>query len=365
MLTPLCFSCFLSRYVPSERTSGLRGLRTLVKGAKEATRARYGQKAASAPAPTKSLRWNVTKGKNLPSHYELENPVQINETQEKVAARLTDCLRDRSIAAQFDDSNAEATCRTFCQTVYMIRLFSAKDPGRTVVEIQRRKGCCLQFRLERKALISAAKGESSQCEKRPNLDIPDFLANQIPAPSDEHIRITLENTAKELSNTSRGRESQMFQLQLLASMTDLKKSHAATCHKIANMIMEGGDIRTICLNMLVSGTSDDLSKMIKLYALLTISNCMDCIDNSSNTNNVVEVDVWFSEQLYPVLLENLKKCECPHGACLISRCLTHLLKNCSGLRDRREQLEPLKDAMAWGRESHKNLYDEARRALQC
>lgn len=358
------------RYVvPTHRNRSLQVPARSAVQQKEASRITYGKKIAPATTsgPNKSSRWNVKKGKNIPTHYDLENPVQIDDTAENVAKRIADCLRDRSINATFDDKKAEAVCRTFCQTMYVIRLFICEDPGSTVIEIQRRKGCSLAFRLERKYLIFAAKGEAPPNDKRPNLDIPDFLAKKIPVPSDEQIRNTIDGISKEISNPSRGRDCQLLQIQLLASMTDKKKSNVSTCLKVANIILEGGDnnqLRAMCLNLVDSGNADDLAAMIKLYSLLIFSNCMQCLEDSSDLSDVMEEDDWFIERLYPVLRDNLKKFECPHAATIISKSLAHLLKNSPVLREREELLEPLKEVLAWGKECHKSLYEEASRALE-
>lgn len=357
---------------PPSRHYQLRGQQSLL--GKERSRVHGGRgrpnliKAMSTPisqtAPS-SKRWNVKVGKKVPTHFDLDGPVTIDAPEDEVAFSVSTCLFQRSIHAKYDNHKAEAECRTFCQTKYIIRLFEGEKPGSTVMEVQRLSGCCLAFQHERDAIIRAAKGDTSPREKPLRLDIPDFLLNLIPPPTEEEIKQTLTSIVRELSESSNGRDYQASQLELLACMTDRDKSNVENCCKVAKMIFEGmKSIRSICTNLIESGASDDVGNTIKLFALLMFANCLDCLEADGSIGQVIKAEEgWVANELYPCLLHCLEECKCPHTACLVSKCLTPLLKNCSKLRERNDQLELLKKTVEWGQGSHKKLYQEANAAV--
>lgn len=326
-------------------------------------------KAKSTPiSPTtpSSKSWNVKRGKKVSTNFDLEGPVTIDAPEDEVASSVSTCLFQRSIHAKYDNHRAEAECRTFCQTKYIIRLFEGEKPGSTIMEVQRLSGCCLAFKHERDAIIRAAKGDTSPCEKPLRLDIPDFLLNLIPPPTEEEIKQTLTSIVRELSESSNGRDYQVSQLELLACMTDRDKSNVENCYKVAKMIFEGmNSIRSICTNLIDSGASDDVGHAIKLFALLLFANCLDCLEADSSIGEVILAEEdWVANEFYPCLLRCLEECKCPHAACLVSKCLTPLLKNCSTLRERNDQhFELLKKTVEWGQGSHKKLYQEANAAV--
>jgi len=332
-------------------------------------------KAKSTPISTtapSSARWTVKRGKNIPRHFDLERPETISSPAGDVATDVSDCLFQRSIHAKYDNVQAEAICRTFCQTKYVIRLFEGEQPGTTVIEVQRLSGCCVAFKHERDAIIRAAKGEFTPFEKPARLDIPDFLLNMIPPPTEEEIKQTLVSIVKELSDSSNGRDCQISQLELLACMTDRDKSNVKNCHKVSKMIFQGmNNIRDICTNLIDGGADDDMGDTIKLFALLTFANCLDCLEADGSSADVIKSqELWVSNCLYPCLFSCLKAMleenKCPHTACLVSKCLTPLLKNCPKLRelnDQNDRRDLLKKTVEWGQGSHKKLYQEANAAV--
>jgi hypothetical protein len=320
------------------------------------------QRAASAK--TFDSRWDVKTGLNVPTSFRLDRPVQIDRTETQVASAMANYLRDASISARFDDEKAEALGTTFGGTQFAIRLFKADDPGCTIVEIQRRDGCSLEFNKERSALIAAAKGETPG-KKRPKFSIPQSLKGKVPPPSDERIKDRHDQILKELSNTSRCRRSQLSQLEIVSSMCDQEKAGKETAHKVAKMVMSG-DLRIICLHWIKATPTDVVSRKIKLYSLLTICKCLDVLSDSGSIKEIFADDIWFTEQLYPVLFKTLEDMDCPHVVCLVSKCVTYLLKNCPGLgNEEKSQLRPcLEKAKSWGTTSHKNLENAATAACR-
>jgi len=312
-----------------------------------------------------SPQWALKKGKNMPLHYNLENPVTINESVQETAARLADCFYERSLDSNHKDGEAEAKCRTFCNTVFMVRLFEGKELETTVLEVQRLSGCCVQLRHERNAIVKAAKEGVTAMEKTRRNTIPDFLLKLVEPPTLEETKLSMKQLVNELTKTSSSRESQSIQLDLLSSMTDREKSNAENCDKIAKMILEENifQIRSICFNMLDSGASDEISKSIRTRILLTFANCLECLQSNKTLSGVLESDNFFSQEFYPNLVKELEKCKCPHSAFLISKCLTHLLKNSTSLRGDGQQ-ELFKRTVAWGQTSHKKLYTEATAATR-
>ncbi|KAG7362044.1 hypothetical protein IV203_025710 [Nitzschia inconspicua] len=96
-----------------------------------------------------------------------------------VASRITECLRKRSIAAEYDEESAMAQCMTVDRshfTIYLYRgnksrsmvdqtIFSVPSPP-IIVECQRQSGNVASFHSACYAVLQAAKGNDTGSDKR-------------------------------------------------------------------------------------------------------------------------------------------------------------------------------------------------------
>jgi hypothetical protein len=144
-----------------------------------------GGRPSSIPLRPRRL-WNVqdTNLKPIPAYYPPLDPtcsVLVTDVSPSlVAVRITECLRKRSIAAEYDDDSITAWCMTVDRTHFTIQLYrgnksasSVVDPlalssgsPAVVVECQRQSGSSTSFHVACHAILQAAKGMDSGDDNR-------------------------------------------------------------------------------------------------------------------------------------------------------------------------------------------------------
>jgi len=115
--------------------------------------------------------WNVDDGtlRPLPSLHPPLDPSSSafvgDASPSVIAARVSDCLRERSIMTEFDDDTATASAMTANRVRFMIRLYRGGAPSTpfargVIVDIQRLRGDPVTFHQSSRAILSAAQGDS-------------------------------------------------------------------------------------------------------------------------------------------------------------------------------------------------------------
>lgn len=116
--------------------------------------------------------WNVDDGtlRPLPSLHPPLDPSSSafvgDASPSVIAARVSDCLRERSIMSEFDDDSATASAMTANRVRFMIRLYRGGAPTTpfahgVIVDIQRLRGDPITFHQSSRAILSAAQGDSN------------------------------------------------------------------------------------------------------------------------------------------------------------------------------------------------------------
>jgi len=314
-------------------------------------------------------RWNVHSGNTIPS-FPLERPVEVNATPKVVAARIEKNMQKRSIQVEYDSEKARAVCVTSTFLKYHVTLFDGGD-NVTSIEVQRRKGCPLEFRKERLATLNAAKDISTQSQSMPLLTIPQQLQDKYAPLSVEEITAMIKTDVGHLH--AKSRESKLLSLHHLASMTDAAKANEDTAHKAAKIILESDiGVRNIITDYVVSGPQDETGMMMKSFGLTVLTNCFTLLEKDAVEELSGKDNVWFKESLFPSLIDDIKQCKSYHNAFLSSKVLCMLLKKSSIVRDIARDCDDLRNilenALLIGDKNHAKLHLEAQltiRALEC
>merc|ERR1712113_349124 len=78
-----------------------------------------------------------------------------------VLERIKGCLYEMSIHAKFCVKNARIECETDNFVKFNINIYLTKN-GEAVLEVQRRKGCCMQYGYVCKTILNTAQGKSNK-----------------------------------------------------------------------------------------------------------------------------------------------------------------------------------------------------------
>ena len=185
----------------------------------------------------------------------------------------------------------------------------------------RRRGCGLTFSRNLRAIIRSAT-RNFEVEKLPVLTIPAEISDQYLPPDQDDLNKSLNDSSKELQTNNQS--VQLSTLRLLATATEATKSHKVASQKLAETIMDGEDsVREICINLLSSEETDDVTFMIKRSVLLTFFISLDLLINV-NTNQIFSEDSWYHDCLYPTLVEEIKDCACLQDCTLVAKCMALL-----------------------------------------
>jgi len=133
--------------------------------------------AASAPPPRPRRLWEVsdTSLRSIPKFYPKLNPRTTafvsDASPSVVAVRISECLRKRSIAVEYDEEAVTATAMTSDRSQFTIYLYKGNSQPidfsyGVVVECQRVAGSPLTFHRTVHAVLAAAQGMSTGEDKR-------------------------------------------------------------------------------------------------------------------------------------------------------------------------------------------------------
>lgn len=116
--------------------------------------------------------WNVEDSSLRPlPPFSLLNPsssaLVYDASPSVIAARVSDCLRDRSIMSEYNDDMATANAMTPNRVHFIIRLYRGGSPNSpfshgVIIELQRLRGDVMTFHQSSRAILSAAQGSSSR-----------------------------------------------------------------------------------------------------------------------------------------------------------------------------------------------------------
>jgi hypothetical protein len=154
--------------------------------------------------------WDVQDNflQHIPKHYPPLNPnctIFISNTAPSVVAiRIAECLRQRSIAVEYDEESSTATAMTVDRCHFQIQLWKGKITPKVdfsdgvVVECIRRSGDTMSFHHACRAVLLAANGEGTgQDTRKPHqtngMDFHKLLRRPLPlsrSPSNSRVDAT-------------------------------------------------------------------------------------------------------------------------------------------------------------------------------
>eukprot|EP00566_Odontella_aurita_P013412 CAMPEP_0113561832 /NCGR_PEP_ID=MMETSP0015_2-20120614/20193_1 /TAXON_ID=2838 /ORGANISM="Odontella" /LENGTH=449 /DNA_ID=CAMNT_0000463667 /DNA_START=91 /DNA_END=1437 /DNA_ORIENTATION=+ /assembly_acc=CAM_ASM_000160 len=300
--------------------------------------------------------WKVSSVESLPDDFPLERTSRHIPDADApvVSARISDCLRDRSIEAKYDDLKAIAKCRTQDFVSFKIRLFSGREDvegGGIIVEVQRRKGSSHCFMKDCRAVLSAAEGGSADNVedetmiylKRPVSDMACLKGVQV---SDDNTEQDIETPKRLLSDDNY--DSHILGMESVEKLTN--PLHAAPevvvlAAKSVILPVTSPEIRDSISNLLKHGClrpdeavltgpegDNDFNEQMHHLALTSVLNAVRATAKDGTLADAVsQQSDWFSHVLIPALVEDIRNApDRAHDARTAIECLKSLSR-CSPL----------------------------------
>ncbi|KAL3905319.1 MAG: hypothetical protein SGILL_009725 [Bacillariaceae sp.] len=309
--------------------------------------------------------WKLPSAPTLPEFHPLERTaVFVPQTSpEKVAARLSKVLRDRSIEAHYDNEKAKVSCVTAEGVDFRIRLYRGRNQYShgVICEVQRRMGSSLVFHSDTQAILDAAEGKS--------VPAPPLMTslNNLPEVSDDESEFdeededfTMPSAESSLAMVSKmlslpGFDAQYLGLQTLSSLVDPEKLSLSTARAVAtNLLRSDSEVGLKVFGHIISRKKemDESTMTLRNMSLGILANAM---------RSAGKVPEFLREPLRPVLLQDLKHSQDhPNTALLSARCIEYFIRGDTDTMELNEAFEVAREA---GEARHANLLAQAEKCI--
>jgi hypothetical protein len=332
-----------------------------------------------------SALWNILDGglSCVPEHFVLERTSTFvgHCRASVISARISDCLRKRSIESHFNSAKAKAKCFTQQFVEFRIRLFSGKGEFThgVIVEVQRRSGSAIYFRDEYLAIFDAAEGMHDD-DRIHQVHPPKWsmgsLKQENNIPCEQSVSKSLEFTCDLLKKDRL--DANLLGIQSLALLTDAEKSCVeAALVASKNILSKQSELGNIISALMQNGSvyhdedhslkHSDMFAQVRANALIVFCNALDACAKGGCLSQLIIHQTWYTKILVPFLAKELKMAEkSPLMALLSTRCLNILVECSVDCRSKALDmgvLEALEDAREFGRTRYASLVTETERGV--
>lgn len=349
----------------------------------------FGQKPATK---VHASNWRVPNSalECVPEYFVLERTSRFvgGTCASIVSARISDCLRSRSIMAQFENDRAIAKCTTRDFVRFRINLYAGRGDFKhgVIVEVQRRSGSGISFMQDCRAVLDAAEGyyAGGDPDLYETCPISELQCIKEMKQDDEVRRNDFAQALKLAMDllASEGEDSHLLGIDHLSVLTDVNKTNKEDAITAAKSIVSERNrnafetMSTLILNEhetdAENDSGTDLSCKARNLVLLVFSNVFHLAKSDAHLQKLITNHAWFVDQLVPVIVEDLKNANIsPHDASLAARSLSTLsvfsVEAKSKARDN-GALMALSEACEFGHGNHEALAKVSEHcimALQC
>jgi len=289
-----------------------------------------------------------------------------NTNPSLILDRIRSCLYEMSIHAKFVLDKVRIECETENFVKFNINMYRMEN-DEVIVEVQRRKGCCMQYGCVCKTILKTAEGKSNES----NINTKAFNCSKMGGVQCEQdlkteVVKTLENSLELLE--SECREADEMVLSDLSCITDVTKTCPKAAHIASKAIfLDSKDtLLSLCLNAMkgdfASDENTDAREEIRTCCRLGLMTLFNCMSNLVHDSKLLEKvlmqhEEMFMNEVIPTLVKHVSCAKkCPHTACLAARCIHLFLENSFDyfqlIKNNQESFE---EAAIIGIRSHKHL----------
>lgn len=313
--------------------------------------------AISVPTTTGRFSWNLPEAPTLPEFHPLERTAVFvpNSEAPKVAGRISNVLRDRSIEASFDDDKGRARCVTGDGVDFRVRLYRGRNQYShgIIVEVQRRFGTSLTFHSDCIAILDAAEGKTPSPPPLKPAALP------LTAPQDDNYTPSAGSSLAMVARmlAFQGYDAQYLAMQTLTSLTDPAKVGPATSKSVSmELLGSSNDVGAKMLMLILSSPSaNDEAFELRVMAMNVLANVLEVAASG--------VPEQIKAQLRPVMKQDLNKAESnPRLATIAARCVEYMIDHDENASD--IYYDALEAAFEAGSHRHAALMRQAEKCLQ-
>jgi len=311
-----------------------------------------------SPEPEKKNGWKLNDAPVLPEFHPLErSAVFVPRTKvSEVAQRISEVLRDRSIAATYDNVKAKASCSTPDQVEFRIRLYRGRNQycHGIIVEVQRRFGSSASFHDDTAAILEAAEGRVPPLAIGSKGNALPLVSDSEDDYNDTRHTSSLDFVAKMLNCPDY--DARHLALGTLATLTDPAKMGRKTSRNISKELLDDdSDVGSKIISLVVDTKLDyEETFGLRVQAILVLANAINAVRGN--------VSMFLRERLRSAIITDLRNAEAnPQMAYLAARCIEPLLQDAHSESEIHAALEV---ARAVGESRHATLKRQAEICIQ-
>jgi hypothetical protein len=318
--------------------------------------------------------WKVSQLSPVPIYHPLEKTsFSSTEPVDTITKRISTFLKAHSIQCTYDkEQQGRVDCSTDGLLHFVIQLWSKKDA--TIIEIQRRQGCCIAMHGLRTEITQAIQHGVSppttteQQQQQPFYQRSCGFLQQLPLPAAqpqdclEHcLDFTLQLLNSDLLDQNR------LGLESLIILTDPTKVLLTSAQEISLRVLQDSSFQRTLIKFFFSANSmetdmhDYMNGALKLLAFKVMVHALETVTNNNSSNQKLSLDNDFWKTVLQCGYDNIHRFqERPIEACLSVRCLRLLqpLSTTMVFQQQPQLGESLRQAHEFGRQHNHLLQTE-------
>lgn len=255
--------------------------------------------------PIEANPWKVAKAPTLPANYHLDRSnvrIPSDTTPTIISKRITDLFYEHSIAATYDHEQALAIASTSTCLKFHVRLWNDSKDDATIVEIQRYAGCSIDFQVNAREILLAAKfgkeGNKTNAT-RPSMrsfsmPIPRFLPKIPDSVWESNTKEAVDIARSNLKDTDRVDSHAIA----ITSLEQLSRCNHCRVYFAREILARDSDILPILVSILhrsdlsarnptnesVCGV-DECYQLMRRETISTIANCMETAQDKTELHS--------------------------------------------------------------------------------
>lgn len=244
-----------------------------------------------------------------------------------VSARISECLRSRSIEATFDNLKAKAKCKNSDFVHFRIRLFSGRGEYNhgVIVEVQHRSGSKLSFKRDCRAILNSAAGnnvDEPPPKPCPNMDLNCLREVRCTYDVSQELEIPFNLLLDDKL------EANILGIECLCSMIDLSVSTRDVAVRfVSNMFSNSEVLNKIFSIMQISSLPKEVetNRRLRFLTMLMLSKTFHLLKQDQSLVNAFQEFPSFVDEIIPLLVDELNNAQQdPQNATVAAKNLTYL-----------------------------------------
>lgn len=275
-----------------------------------------------------SWSWKLSKVAPVPIYHPLERTaISCTEPLDVITARISSFMKSHSIQCSYQDDMGRVNCSTDMCLQFAVQLWQRNETT-TVIEVQRRQGCCIMMQSLRQQLKESILYGHDSVEQKPALSqrACAFL-QQVPVDRAEYLTSCLDVTVGFLKSNLL--DQNRLGLESLVVLTDASKVLAQDAKETSTQVLQDPQFHKL-LERFLSSESSSLSydeHANGTMHLLTLKALVHALESTKESLLSIDLGSSFWRKAMEAMYKNVQLAnERPMEAALSIRAF-NLLKN--------------------------------------